>query len=333
MSIMRAKNSGYLAIVLIVISSLQGCNEGNTIKTTVQRFEKDLFVTFGDSDSTYVSNLKNKYHDFFPLFCTDIIRIGPDTARSALVQLRQFKNDPVVKQVSEMADSVYGNFNPYSEKIRAGIKRFGEKTGTTGNIEIITFIGGFNQSFIALPGTLAVGIDNYLGAETGFYKQLAIPRYLRQNMDPEYLAADAVRAWITSELARPGGNSTLLENMIYEGMVLYYLKNSLPRLEEHKIFRYTQQQLEWCEQFEKSMWRYILENELLYSTDRMIISRMTKEGPFVREFGQDSPGRAGSWLGYRIFENYMKKAGKKTNWPLEIEDSRKVLSESRYRPG
>ena len=81
------------------------------------------------------------------------------------------------------------------------------------------------------------------------------------------------------------------------------------------------------------MWEYIIENKLLYSPDRILISRMTKEAPFVREFGQESPGRAGSWLGYKIVKAYMKKTNDSPLELINIKDSKEILSNSRYRPG
>jgi hypothetical protein len=329
---MKEKKYLTLPVILVFIIVIQSCRTVPESIHQIKRFEKDLFLSERVIDDITIDSLRNKYPAFLPVFCTDIIRVGPDTTETAVSQLNEFIRDPVIRQVYRMVDTIFENFRPYEDQIFNGIGKFMEKTGSFEGLTIITYISGFNQSFATLPGIIATSLDNYIGPETEYYSELSIPKYLRQTMGPDYLAIDAVRAWIISELRQPQGASTLLDHMIYEGMVLYYLRNSLPREEEHKIFRYSDEQLEWCKDYEASMWNYILENELLYSTDRMIISRMTGEGPFVREFGQDSPGRAGSWLGYRIFESYMKKQGKGSKWPLFVDDPKHILSESRYRP-
>ena len=80
------------------------------------------------------------------------------------------------------------------------------------------------------------------------------------------------------------------------------------------------------------MWKYPVENELLYSSDHSLISRLTNEAPFVRAFGRESPGRAGSWIGYRIVDSYMNKTGTKPVELIKNQDTQTILSESRYRP-
>lgn len=296
------------------------------------RFEQDLFNQNNSQTEVLIDSLRSLYPDFFNVFCTEVISIGPDTTEMFPVYLNEFLNDPVIQSIKSITDSVYPSLDETEGIIYKGINKFGKLFPTDDSVLLISYISGFNQSFVSLPGILAIGLDNYLGAGTVYYEQLGIPLYIREKMEPEYLAADAVRAWIMSEIPVPDNLVTLLDNMLYEGILFYLLKQCLPGKEEHKVFRYSEEQLDWCYKYERQMWEFIIENELLYSSNRLLINRLTKEAPFIKEFGQDSPGKAIAWLGFRIIESYMKKSGKPASDLFNIKDSKEILARSRYRP-
>jgi len=311
---------------------LSGCNNFNTNNLETKRFEKELF-SYSEINSEESDILLEKYPDFFPVFCSDIITVGPHKSPRTLESLSQFIKDPVILRIYNMVDSIFEDFNSSSKEIKAGLEKYNKLMERSDTIQVLTFISGFNQSFVSLPGILGISLDNFMGSETDFYKQLAIPSYQRLTMNPENISINAVRAWIMSEFNDTQHISTLLDNMIQEGKILYLLSESMSRSDEHEIFNYSGEQLKWCEEYESTMWEYLIENELLYSADRVLISRMTKDAPFVREFSQNSPGKAGSWLGFRIVNSFMKKTRLSALELIEITDARRILADSRYRPG
>jgi len=331
------KGMNYKKIVIVALSLsamvvLDSCIKNTGELGMVNRFEQELFELSTDTEEESLKDLMSKYPRFFPVFCNDIIAIGPDTSRLLREHLNQFLSDPVIISIKEKTDSVYSDMSGYAKNIHDGISGFGRLMLSNDSLKLVSFISGFNQSFVTLPGILGLGLDNYLGSDTEYYQQLGIPKYIRQTMGPEYLRVDAVRAWILSEIPPPSGLNTLLDHMIYEGKILFLLNESLKLKSENTTFRYSEEQLVWCLENEASMWEFIIENEFLYSTNRLLINRLTKEAPFIREFGPESPGRAGSWIGYRIVQSFMKRSGTSAPDLLMIEESKEILSESRYRP-
>lgn len=329
---MMIKKKATFGILLIYVILNAGCRNSVNVEGSIYRFENDLFKFGGAQNPEGFNNLKNQYPDFFPVFCSDIIGIGPDTSQLLPTYLNQFITDPVIISIKETCDSVFPDISELAGQIHSGISRYNRFFLIEDSIQLISYISGFNQSFVSLPGILGIGLDNYLGAETPYYQQLAIPKYIVNTMAPEFLVSDAVRAWIISENPQTSNISSLLDHMVYEGKILFLLHESIPGQDEHIVFRFSKDQLEWCYEYERSMWEFIIENELLYSTDRLLIRRLTKEAPFVKEFGQESPGRAASWLGFRIMSSYLKRTGKTVSDLVQIKDSRTILSESRYRP-
>ena len=55
------------------------------------------------------------------------------------------------------------------------------------------------------------------------------------------------------------------------------------------------------------MWEYLVEHDMLFSTDPMLIKKLTGDAPFTSYFTSESPGRAANWIGFRIVESYMRK--------------------------
>ena len=64
------------------------------------------------------------------------------------------------------------------------------------------------------------------------------------------------------------------------------------------------------------MWQYLIEKDLLFSTDQLTIRKLTGEAPFTSYFTNESPGRAAVWIGFRIVESYMVK-----NPDISLEES------------
>jgi uncharacterized protein YjaZ len=56
------------------------------------------------------------------------------------------------------------------------------------------------------------------------------------------------------------------------------------------------------------------------------------EAPFTRDFGDESPGRVGTWIGYRIICSYMKASGSDIKNLIGNTNAKEILSGSKYHP-
>jgi hypothetical protein len=99
------------------------------------------------------------------------------------------------------------------------------------------------------------------------------------------------------------------------------------------IFGFTPNQMKFCRNNESQMWTYLLEHDLLFSTDHFVIRKLTGESPFTSYFTNESPGQAAAWIGFRIIELYMKRNSEVTLADLMQEtDIQKILSKAKYSP-
>jgi hypothetical protein len=81
------------------------------------------------------------------------------------------------------------------------------------------------------------------------------------------------------------------------------------------------------------MWEYLVEHDLLFSTDQMIIKKLTENAPFTTYFTNESPGRAANWIGYRIIESYMQRNSDRALSDLmSMSDLSRLLEFSAYSP-
>jgi hypothetical protein len=127
--------------------------------------------------------------------------------------------------------------------------------------------------------------------------------------------------------------SNLLSNIIYQGKLLYFTKALLPEEPDTLVIGMSKTNLEWCKKYEDKMWAYLVENKMLFKSDYLTISKFINDGPFTKEFGKSSPGKAVVWVGWQIVNRYMRKqANIDLHTLMEDNDFQKILRLSKYKP-
>ena len=189
----------------------------------------------------------------------------------------------------------------------------------------------YNNKVIYADSLLFVGLDLYLGEDHELYADF--PGYVKQNYHPEHLIVDVADA-MTGPLLRPTGGTSFLSRIIQEGKRLKIIELLLPEMTGREIMGYTEEQWNWAEQNETDIWKYFVQNELLYSTDADLTRRFIEEAPFSKfylEVDRDSPGRIGSWFGWRIVDAYMQNNEVGVSEMIRT-DNEEIFRSSRYKP-
>jgi hypothetical protein len=282
-----------------------------------------------------IAFLKKKYSEFLPLFTYKIINIGgpddPGFPDRLLAFISDFTNYKVSKRVKE----VFPDLNRYEQQLSLAFDRYQQEFPQEPIPGIISCITGFNQSIITSDSILAISLDKYLGADDDFYTLLypPVPEYMRRVMRPERITPDAMQAWILTTFDFNEERNNLLAGMIYNGRAIYCVKKLLPELPDTLLWGYTDKQLKFCTDNERSMWEYLVENKKLFETDQFALNQYINDAPFTKDFTKNSPGRAVVWLGYRIIESYANRNRELTLKDIMMEtDYQKILNSSRYNP-
>jgi hypothetical protein len=151
------------------------------------------------------------------------------------------------------------------------------------------------------------------------------------NIVPDCIYAWGASEWIIDSTGYPAEN--VMSKIIHEGKLKYFEKCMLPEINDTILFGFTSDQMKFCRNNESQMWLYLLENDLIFSTDQFIIRKLTGEAPFTSYFTSESPGRAAVWLGFRIVESYMmKNPAIKLEVMMNNADIQSLLEQARYNP-
>lgn len=200
--------------------------------------------------------------------------------------------------------------------------------------EVFFFISGFNNSIIIGPDMIGVGVDRYLGSDYWVYQELAnVYNYQLYGMRRQCIAADVVSTTLFQYFNYSNSQARLLDLMLYYGRMLYLLSVLFPDTPENEIIEYTPQQWRWCIDNERAAWGVLLDNKALFSTDGFMQRQYLFDAPFTDPISPDSPGRMGTWFGYRIINSYMENNPDVTMQEMMADnDSQKILQLSGYNP-
>jgi len=326
------------AFLLLFVISACGSKNGKideSPEVVVHRFDQELFTVDIYNFQKEASELGQKYPKFMALFGAKIIEIGDTNSEWFYQNLKSFTTDQAVYNIYKKTEKKYDDFSTYSVMLDAGFRKYKEYFPGSEIPEIYTYVSGFNQSVVTTEDFVGVSLEKYLGTNESLYNELspAFPLYERYRMNPSNLVPDIIRAWILTGSDFNELHNNLLANMIHEGRSIYVLKKIVPELNDSILWGFNTQKMKFCKENENRMWTYLIGEKLLFITDRFRISQFTQEGPFTKDFSQDSPSRAAVWIGYRIVDEYMKRNKNITFEALMSEtDFQKILTESRYNP-
>jgi hypothetical protein len=298
----------------------------------LDRFEKVLFSVDPAAVEQYIPQWKKEYGVFFSHFCylTDLGNMDdpnfPDRLRmfitdhnNYLIYKRTLEVFPDLDTLTTGLENAFRHYRFY----------FPDKTVP----RVITYVSGFNQAAITDDSLLAVGLDRYLGEHEILYIQAGIYNYLLANMHPKKVLSDCMQFWGETEFPYNDSINNLISHMIYQGRMLYFTHAMLPEQPDTLNWGFTGKDLDYFQSAEKSMWAYLIEKKLLFSTDRFTMDKFILPGPFTKDFGRGSPARAAVWIGYRIVQSYMRRHKNVTLQKLmEEKDYMMILNRSAYNP-
>ncbi len=328
-----------VAIALILITnSCKWSNEPSIplndidVNVVIQRFDSDLFSLKNVSNQS-VDTLHAKYGHFFELFSQGIIGIGMPGDEGFNDYLSSFLSDNMVVEVKKTVDQVFPNTNDLNTTLTNAFKRVHYYFPNKPIPRVYGFVSGFNNSVLLADSILGIGFDRYLGRECEFYPLLGIHKYLTYNMHPNKIPSDLIRTYALGEFPFNDSIDNLLNNMIYEGMLMYFTKKMLPEQPDSLLFGFSPNQMKFLKSNEKFMWTYLIEHKLLFSTETFTIRKFIGDAPFTQGFPNESPGRSVVWLGYRIVNQFMNKnISFELPQLMETTDYQRILNESRYNP-
>jgi hypothetical protein len=321
-------------LVLILIIASGSCRNGvksvepfgvQIARVEISDYGRALFSLNPMNVMAGLDSLSNEYKFF--------IGENPDTL-SAL-QIREFIMDPFNRDLAAKYREKYPDLAFLEDDLT---KLFGSiKAGHPEFVvpKVYTYVSGllFESPVTYLDSIMIIGLDMFLGRDFEPYRAVGLPVYMTRRMEQENIIPECARQIALNLTPDNQQLNTLLDFMIMHGKVLYTMDRYLPGTHDSLKIGYTEDQIEWCSENEASVWRLLVDQEMLYKSDAFINNRFIQDGPFTAGLPEGSPAMLGRYIGWQIVRSYMKKhSGTELNQLFDIADSQQILSKSGYKP-
>ncbi|MCA1745186.1 MAG: hypothetical protein LC643_05690 [Bacteroidales bacterium] len=331
----------FLGVLMALLGLTMACSRGPKVPDVshvevdfkLVPFYEDLFAIHPDSFAGEAESLKARYGQYLEAYSLGVIAAGSTEDADFVENMQFFLAYEPNQEVLDTCRLVFGDTAPLEKELESAFKYYKHYFPEEAVPDVYLHISGFNQSVVVDSSWVSVSVEKYLGSDCVFYEWLSIPVYLRRRMSPEKVVPDVMMALSMTQYAYNDSVDDLLNQMIYEGQLRYFVQQMVPDIADTTLFDYSSEQMSWVRTNEKRMWSTIVENKHLFSNDRMTLQRFVGKSPFTYYFGQESPGGVGIFIGYRIVEAYMKRHPETTLMQLmEMKNGHEFFRSARYQP-
>lgn len=304
----------------------------------IERFDQELNTVNSTNLNQKAPLLQKKYGAFYDDYMSGMLSVGNTADSAYYTNLRLVLNNPDYKALSEEVRNKFPNLQETEDKLTDAFKHIKYYYPKQKTLRLITFLSGFSVQVPIGNDYVGIGLDMFLGADSKFYPALikSIPMYISRKFTPENITPRVVEAYTREELfPQPDDLKTLLDRIIYNGKILYFMDSVMPKTADSLKIGYTKAQMEWAQTYEAEVWGYFLENDLIYESDYMKIQKYLTEAPFTPGIGEknDSAPKLGVFSGWQIVKKYMEENEDITLQELMADkDYQKILTRSKYKP-
>lgn len=248
----------------------------------------------------------------------------------------EMKNDTLQLQLFEEVDKVFEDFSDTEYEIESlfnHLKYYFPEFNPPNVITTTSYVD-YRNSVILTNNMAIIALDSYLGTEHPFYVYGNIPKFTRDHLKKEQIVVDLADEYAKKYIYQKQ-NKTLLDEMIYFGKQLYFKDAVVPFKSDAERIGYSNEQLNWAIANESYIWRYLIEREMLFSTDSKLLGRFINPAPFskfyLEDIDADSPGRLGQYLGWQIVRAYMEQNDVNLKEML-ITSTEDIFNNSKFKP-
>jgi len=333
---MLKKISSLLILTILFI----GCDSNpldidvsNTdLKLDVYRYDVNMFNAKSVNELASINTSQIKQGgELYEFYVMEMLSSGSPYHDSIANTLFLFTQDSIMKMVNTNVQNLFGDFNTEQVQMVEMFKHLKfHIPHAMLPTNVITYNSTFANGVVSTPTQIGLGLEMYLGNDNEIIKQLPYPDYFKTKMEKEYLIPDVAQSWIEANVLENNAGDEFLSNMIYNGKLLYLIDAMLPNMEDHLKIRYSKKEYDWAEISEYNIWKHIVEQNWIYSTDMKLIVRYFKPGPTTVGL-EGSPSKIGQYLGWKIIKAYMEKNPEVTIQKLIAEKNHTKLLKA-YKP-
>jgi len=312
--------------IFCLIFIFLGCSDSKKINSEIEKIPLEIKfdrfdLKFASIEKKEFQNFKKKYNYLFPSQFSDSVWLKRknDTIQ-IMLQNEVNKIFPTLSNIEKEAENIFKHliYNFPSIKVP----------------KFLTLINNVDyQNKVIFSDTIVlISLDTFLGSKNAIYN--GIPNYIKSDMDKNRFGSILVDK-IASSIIKSPSSRFFLNRIIYKGKILLLKDFVIPLSSDEIKIGYSNEQINWAKQNEEYIWKYFIENELLFKTDDDLIDRFIIPAPFSKfylEIDNESPGKIGQWIGWQILRSFRKK-----NPTLKISEILKlsyeeIFKEANYKP-
>lgn len=324
---MFRKMSKRFLIVLILGVFMTSCNNTSKLENEISKIEVDHSVErFDIVEHQAKPNDLPKLKETFPFLFSKRIHDS--------VWVNRLK-DTLQNEILSEVNKSFKDFKDVETdltKLFQHIKHY-DKLFSLPKVVTLTNYVQYRDNVIVTDSIVLIALDNYLGSNHRFYTDGGIPAYIASNMKRSQIVPNLAEAYAKKYVFQ-NNRSTLLDEMIYFGKLLYFKDIMIPFMSDAEKIGYTDQDLKWAQANESPIWSHFVENEMLYSTDSKLPSRFIANAPFSKFYLQldnESPGRLGQYIGWQIVKAYAANTDENALQILQKEPE-EIFNKAKFKP-
>lgn len=310
---------------LILLLSLFSCDKQSETEAKIEQIDAEFDVIrfdrkFAEATEESLPDLKSDYPFLFPEQYPDSVWV-------------QKLNDSIQKEIETEVSKEFPEFSDQTDELHSlfqHVKYYFPDFQVPDVITITSEVDYKNKSLYT-GDYLFVALDTYLGEEHKFY--IGIQEFLKKNFRKQQISVDAAEE-IAMNYVPKAESRTFLSHMLYYGKLLYLKDKFIPFKSDAEKIGYSEEGLEWAKANEDQIWRYFIENELIFDTDSQLYERFLYPAPFSKFYLQldaESPSRLGQYIGWNIIRSYMDKNDVSITKMLNTS-AEEIFNKANYKP-
>lgn len=310
---------------------IAGCSErkayGEETNVDIIRFDKQLYTYLTQDDVQAYDRMDQV---FLAELGEKVLKIGAIDSVGFYDRLRAYFSESTLMGLyaDEQKDIV--DISSIEKELSVGMNLLLEAFPLK-RPRVYMHVSGLEQNVIVTDEILSLSADKYLGENYLLYQHFFYD-YQRCLMTVDRMVPDYLLGFLMANYPFRGNPDVLLERMLYEGKLRYVLSLFLPERKEWESLAYSKEEFAWCLNNESSIWKAIVEHKHLYTPDQRVTMQYLNDAPYTTTLPNESPGRVGVWVGYRIVSAYMKRHKQCSPADLMALDAQTLLKGARYKP-
>lgn len=310
---------------------------GIPVDVQIVRFEQALMGADGENYTQTIDSIRKLYPEFFDLYSGSVLNIPlEDSAYNVYDTIYTYIiNDKYMQRLNDSVQNAYPDMRDVEADVKKAFQYYKYYFPDSALPQVYTYIAPFVYQIVLGDHVLGIELNMFLGKNFSYYGSFAtnLPQYILYRFGRENIPVSIMRMLADGSVASLGAEASLLDDMLYEGKIMYYLDLVLPDVPDSVKIGFSKPQLAWCAANESDIWKFFAGEELLFSKRKQDKQAYIGEAPTTRGMPPESPGRVAIWTGWQIIRNYMHNNPDITIHQLFADtNSYELLRKSKYSP-